>query len=94
MFRPYAAHITQRSLEGQATEAVLQLAQTFTEADMQAAEPHTPRDIVRPEKLQAVLEQCAPPTASVVRHGGACYAHGCVLVFLPRFHSSGCMGPA
>lgn len=57
MFRPYAAHITQRTLEGQTTEAVLLLAQTFTEADMAKAEPHTPEGIVRPVKLQAVLEQ-------------------------------------
>jgi hypothetical protein len=60
MFKPFVEHITNKSLEGQSSDAVLLQAQNLTEADMLKAEPEMPDAIVHPVKLRAVLEQCAP----------------------------------
>jgi hypothetical protein len=60
MFKPFVEHITQQSMEGHSSEAVLLQAQRLTESDMLKAEPEMPNTIVHPVKLQAVLEQCAP----------------------------------
>lgn len=76
MFRPFLEYITQQSLEGQSTEVVLLLAQNLTEADVLKAEPQVP-EYVRPVKLQAVLEQCAPvtPPANAQNRVSALFCH-------------------